>query len=134
MGDHGMVCGTGGERIARHNFLQDALYDTAVAAGLAPTKEERFLLRGTDRWPADVLIPQWSGGHDTALNVTVTHPLQDLTRAGAAVTPGHALSVAFDRKVREAGEICSQQALPSSPLWLSLWKAGTILWWPRSRS
>ena len=36
LGDHGMGCGTGGERIARHNALRDALHDTAAAAGLAP--------------------------------------------------------------------------------------------------
>ena len=36
LGDLGMVCGTGGERIARHNALRDAIHDTAAAAGLAP--------------------------------------------------------------------------------------------------
>ena len=41
MGDRGMACGTGGERIARHNALRDALHDTAAAAGLAPRKEMR---------------------------------------------------------------------------------------------
>jgi len=32
-------CESGGERISRHNALRDALFDTAVAAGLGPTKE-----------------------------------------------------------------------------------------------
>ena len=44
MGDHGLVCGTGGERIARHNALRDAIHDTAASAGLAPRKEGRALL------------------------------------------------------------------------------------------
>ena len=48
MGDHGLVCGTGGERIARHNALRDAIHDTAAAAGLAPQKEGRALLPGTN--------------------------------------------------------------------------------------
>ena len=30
-------CESGGERISRHNALRDALFDTAVAAGLGPT-------------------------------------------------------------------------------------------------
>ena len=30
-------CESGGERINRHNALRDALFDTAVAAGLGPT-------------------------------------------------------------------------------------------------
>ena len=40
IGDHGMVCGTGGERIAWHNTLCDAFYDTAAAAGLAPFRRK----------------------------------------------------------------------------------------------
>ena len=33
------------------------------------------------------------------LDVTVIHPLQAATRAGAATTPGYALTFAYDRKV-----------------------------------
>ena len=61
-GDHALCCGSGGERISRHNALRDALYETAVAAGLGPTKEGRFLLPGNDRRPADILVPHWSTG------------------------------------------------------------------------
>ena len=50
LGDHAMSCGCGGERISRHNQLGDALYDTAVAAGLGPTKEGRFLIPGMKFW------------------------------------------------------------------------------------
>ena len=57
LGDHALCCGTGGERISRHNNLRDALFDTAVAAGLGPVKEGRFLLPGSDRRPADVRLP-----------------------------------------------------------------------------
>ena len=54
--------------------------------------------------PADLLIPGWCGGRDAALDVTVIHPLQAATRAGAATTPGYALTFAYDRKVHGAGE------------------------------
>ena len=37
--DHLLCCESGGERISRHNALRDALFDTAVAAGLGATKE-----------------------------------------------------------------------------------------------
>ena len=76
LGDHAMCCGTGGERIARHNHLRDAVFDTAVAAGLGPVKEGTFLLPGCDRRPADVLLPNWAQGRDAALDVTVVTPLQ----------------------------------------------------------
>ena len=116
LGDHGVMCATGGERIARHNFLRDALFQTAQEAGLAPSKEGRALLPGTDRRPADVFIPHWSAGKDAALDVTVTHPLQDLTRAGAAATPGHAMTVAYQRKMQGAAELCRQQGIAFLPL------------------
>ena len=115
-GDHAMSSGTGGERIARHNHLRDALYEMAVSAGLAPTKEGRFLLPGDDRRPADVFIPYWAGGRDTALDVTVVNPLQQATLAGAATTAGHALTYAHTRKLRGAEEDCRKQGIAFLPL------------------
>ena len=115
-GDHGMVCGTGGERIARHNALRDALHDTAAAAGLGPQKEGRALLPGNDRRPADILLPVWAGGRDAALDVTVVHPLQDATRARAAAEPGHALSYAYKNKMRVTAELCDQQGIAFIPV------------------
>ena len=106
MGDHALCCGTGGERISRHNALRDAFFDTAVSAGLGPTKEGRFLLPGADRRPADVLVPLWAGGRDAAFDVTVVHPLQDATVVRAAREPGHALNFAHDQKLRGAEEEC----------------------------
>ena len=77
---------------SRHINLRDAVYDTAVAAGLGPVREGRFLLPGTDRRPADVLVPNWVGGKDAAMDVTVITPLQAATMPGAANTAGHALN------------------------------------------
>ena len=76
-GDHAISCGSDGERIARHNHLRDVLYQTAVSAALAPTKEDRALLPGTDARPADVFIPHWTHGKDTALDVTVVNHMQE---------------------------------------------------------
>ena len=42
-GDHVISCGFEGERIARHNHLRDTLYQTAVTAALAPSKEDMAL-------------------------------------------------------------------------------------------
>ena len=116
LGDHALCCGTGGERISRHNNLRDALFDTAVAAGLGPVKEGRFLLPGADRRPADVFLPNWAGGRDAALDVTVVNSLQEATVAGAAETAGHALSFAYERKMAAAAEDCQQQGINFLPL------------------
>ena len=115
-GDHAMCCRSGGERISRHNNLRDALFDTAVAAGLGPVKEGRFLLPGNDRRPADVLIRNWVGGKDAALDVTVVTPLQDNTMPGAAHTAGHALTYAYERKINGAEEECRRQGIAFLPI------------------
>ena len=114
LGDHGMVCGTGGESISRHNALRDAIFDTAASAGLAPLKEERALLPGNNRRPADILLCHWCGGKDAALDVTITHPLKSDTRA--ALTPGHAASVTFENKMRGAAELCRAEGLAFVPI------------------
>ena len=122
-----MSCGTGGERISRHNHLRDALHEMAVSAGLAPTKEGRFLLPGDDRRPADVFIPYWAGGRDAALDVTVVNPLQAATVGGAATTPGFALTYAHNRKMQGAAEDCRRQGIAFLPLAvesLGGWHAG----------
>ena len=109
-------CGSGGERISRHNALRDALFETASAAGLGPTKEGRFLLPGNNRRPADILVPHWSSGKDAAMDVTVVMPLQEATLAGAATTPGFALEYAFNNKVRGAEDDCRAQGIAFLPM------------------
>ena len=73
-----MFCAYEGDRVARHEAIHDALYKATVCASLAPTKEGSFLLPGGDKRPADVLIPHWTAGQDTALEVIIVHPLQVL--------------------------------------------------------
>jgi hypothetical protein len=55
------------------------------------------LLPDTEARPADVLIPHWTGGRDTALDLTVINPLQERLVRQAATTPGHALITAYNR-------------------------------------
>ena len=56
-----------------------------------------------------------TGGKDAALDVTITHPLKSDTRAGAALTPGHAASVTFENKMRGAAELCRAEGLAFVP-------------------
>ena len=66
--------------------------------------------------PTDAFLPHWAGGLDAALDVTVTHPLQDATRARAATTPGHAMTVAYENKCRIAEELCREQEIAFIPV------------------
>ena len=88
----------------------------AAAAVLNPVKEGQHLLPGDSRRPADVLIPNWAQGRDAALDITIIHPLQRETVAGAATSPGHALSHAYDRKMRGAWEDCRQAGIAFIPV------------------
>ena len=115
LGDHALHCGHTGERISRHNHLRDALHEIAAAAALNPSKEDRFLIPGEDVRPADVLLPYWENGRDTAVDVTVVSSLQEATVANAAVTPGHALNFAFSKKVNKASDACRAQGLEFIP-------------------
>ena len=113
-----MCCGSGGERISRHNALRDAIFDTAVVAGLGPVKEGRFLLPGNDRRPADVLVPNWTGGQGCG-HGRISHPLTPLkvtTMPGAVNTAGFALDHAHKGKLDRAEEACVRQGLVFLPL------------------
>ena len=76
----------------------------AQSAVLGPSKEAQahFLLPGSDKRPADVLIPHWVGSKDAALGVTVIKPLQV---AQAAVTHRSTQSLAYSRKVISHGQL-----------------------------
>ena len=91
-GDHAIVCGSHGERIARHDHLRDHFYQVAASCNLAPRHAR----------PADVLIPHWTEGRDTALDVTVVSPLLTDRLANSVSTPGHTLTCAFNDKPLQA--------------------------------
>ena len=116
LGDHALCCATGGSRIGRHNALRDMLHSTAVAAGIGATKESQHLLPDSGRKPADIFLPYWTGGKDTALDVTVVHPLQSSMVARAATTPGHGAQEAFSRKWKAAGDKCLKEGIVFVPL------------------
>ena len=110
--DDAISCGSDGEQIARHNHLRDTMYHTTVSTALALIIEDRALLPGTDARPADVLIPRWTHGKDTALDVTVVNPCQ----ASLVAQAGHALTYAYNKKMAGAGAACQQEGIVFIPL------------------
>ena len=116
LGDHAIVCANRGEVIARHNHLRNALFEAAQAANLAPRKEEQALIPGNNNKPADVLIPYWTGGRPTALDVTVRSPLSPTYVNRAAQTPGSTLDLAWQAKCRGTLDACNNQGIVFIPL------------------
>ena len=60
-GDHALACVRSSDRIARHDLLRDLIYEAASSASLAPVKEEKHLLPGSQARPGDVMIRRWRG-------------------------------------------------------------------------
>ena len=105
------------------------MFATAAAAALGPVREERALLPGTEKRPADVFLPNWSGGRDTALDVTVVNPLRADFIEKEADTPGFALSQAYNRKMRQVGEACEREGIVFIPLPIETfggWSEGAV--------
>ena len=92
-GDHQVGCGGNGDRIHRHDAIQDVLFATAQSAALAPRMETPSLIPSSRSPPADVFLPNWKRGQPAALDITVISSLQKETISGAANSPGYALNV-----------------------------------------
>ena len=98
--------GGNGDRIHRHDAIQDALFSAAQAAALAPRKEVPSLIPGTRSRPADIFLPNWCRGRPAALDVTVISTMQPLTQSGAASEKGYALKLAEERKMAAHNAEC----------------------------
>ena len=92
------------------------IHQVCSQAALSPVKEGRALLPGKDARPADVLLPSWHQGQNTALDVTVVSPLQQALVLKAAEEPGSALTHAYQRKMRQSSDDCYTQGIHFVPL------------------
>ena len=113
---HAISCGIGGERIARHKHVRDALFQAAVQAGLGPSRGPDGLLPGSDDRPADLLIPHWCSGQDAALDFTAVNPLQAALVRGASQDGGSAVDHAHRAKCRKYEERCAREGITFLPL------------------
>ena len=108
-GDHAISCAIGGERIAKHNHVRNALYEAAAQAALAPQKEPSGLLPGSDDRPADIFLPYWSQGKDTALGITVVNPLQGALIEQVAEEGDSGVRHTFNTKMSKYDDRCSEE-------------------------
>ncbi|KAL5494359.1 hypothetical protein EMCRGX_G015676 [Ephydatia muelleri] len=113
---HAVTCKFGGDVVARHNTLRDAIYDFCKRALLNPKLEagaglghERRLTR-----PADILIPSWStSDKPAAIDVSITSPLKSSILSEAGVVAGAA---ARQTKHSNNDSICSELGWKCVPL------------------
>ena len=79
-------------------------------------KEPAGLLPGSDDQPADVLIPFWTNGQDSTLDVTVVNPLQAGLVVRASQEGQSAVESAHYGKVRKHEERCPNEGITFTPL------------------
>ena len=123
LGDHAIHCASSGERISRHNGLRDAIFHQARYAQLGPQKEVRNLIPSRGDKPADIFIPNWVNGHDTAFDVSVVSPLQLSLVQRVASDAGFALQHRHQEKMSKHQESCHRENIVFAPLIVSTYGA-----------
>ena len=116
---HAVTCKFGGDVVARHNALRNAIFDFCKRALLNPKLEagaglghERRLTR-----PADILIPSWSNSDKpAAIDVSITSPLKSNILSEAGVVAGAAARQTEERKHISNDTICSELGWKCVPL------------------
>ena len=108
--------GGNGDRIAWHNAVCDIIYAADQSVALAPSRKTPGLVPGSQARPGDIFLPCWSLGHPSIFNVLVISPVQELTIAEAAQTPGHTLQVRVQRKITNNLSACHSSGIDFIPL------------------
>ena len=88
-GHHACVCPVKGDRIKRLNKIHNILFEFCSAAAWGPVKEKLFLFPRSSERPADIFIPNYSGGKNLFVDVAVTCPVQHKYVVDAAQTLGY---------------------------------------------
>ena len=102
--DHALCCGSGSERIQRHNGICSAIYNLAQAGGLAPVREARFLLPNNGRKPGDVYIQYAGDGMlDLALDISIVASLKSSMLEQCVERPESVAESGYQRKIRSMG-------------------------------
>ena len=118
--DHSLVC-AGAERINRHNNVREFLMTLSSESGLAPVREPRFLVPGSDRRPGDLLLPAFTdrghgqGYQDTLVDVVLSSTTRGDVVARNAESAGTAAALAAERKLRLMGEQCAREGFVLVP-------------------
>ena len=116
LGDHAVACHGRGNIISRHDRIQDKIFSACRAANLSPVCEQKNLIPETNSRPGDVYLLCWSAGQLTALDITVTSPLQLSFISNAARKSGIALRAAEDRKLEQYSQQCANIGVQIIPI------------------
>lgn len=118
LGDHAVCCHNGPSLVHRHNHVRDIMGHSARGAGLAAVVlEKKNLVSGSKSKPGDITVQQLRRGFEsTALDVTISHPLQQKYINIAMEKGGVAAEEAHDRKLRKHLDNCVKEKVEFVPL------------------
>jgi hypothetical protein len=97
-GSHGLSCGLGPGRIARHAVLNDLVSRSLTRAGVPNIKEPPGLSRTDGKRPDGLTLIPWSKGRCLVWDVTVTDTVAPSYLHSTAITAGAAAEQAATRK------------------------------------
>ena len=109
-GDH-LLCCRRNNFYGRHFAVQEAFISMAQA-GDQPFRREAALTRSNEHpagealRPADLLLRAWQGGQDTAVDFTISHPLQQNQRPWSGAKAQGFVALQEKRKVTKYKEAC----------------------------
>ena len=102
--------------ISRHDRVRDRIFAACATANLSPVCEQKNLIPDNNSRPGDIYLPSWSAGQPSALDVTITSPLQPSLISDAARRCGSALTNAEYRKYEQYAHKCAELGIQFVPL------------------
>ena len=100
--------------ISRHDRVRDSVFAACSTANLSPVFEQKNLFPDNNSRPGDIYLPSWSAGQPSALDVTITFPLQPSLISDAARCC-FALTNAEDRKYEQYTQKCAKIGIQFVP-------------------
>ena len=124
-GDH-LLCCRKNNFYGRHFAVQEALIAIAQSGGQpfvreAPLTDASSTIRGPALRPADILLRSWQGGKDTAVDVTIRHPLQASEAPWSAQKASAFLKATEKAKEAKYKEVCQKEGWSFCPAAFDTW-------------
>ena len=92
------------------------MFHQARYAQLGPQKEVRNLIPSRGDKAADIYIPDWIQGHDTAFDITVVSPLQVSHLQRSSKEAGFSLQQRYQEKLSKHEDSCRRENIVLAPL------------------
>ena len=95
--------------------MRDRIFAACSTGNLAPICEKENLIPDNNSRRGDIYLPSWSAGEQSALDVTITSPMQPSLISDAERRCGLALTNAEDRKYEQYAQKCAEIGIQFVP-------------------